>query len=99
MNSTTWRYAIGDGCPDICGWGNNEQQYYTNRPSNVQVQNGSLKITARRENYENKDFTSARLFTKDRFEFQYGRVEIRAKYLRDRARGRHFGCLEAISIP
>ena len=79
VNSTTWRYAIGDGCPDICGWGNNEQQYYTNRPSNVQVQNGSLKITARRENYENKDFTSARLFTKDRFEFQYGRVEIRAK--------------------
>ena len=44
VNSTTWRYAIGDGCPDICGWGNNEQQYYTNRPSNVQVQNGSLKI-------------------------------------------------------
>ena len=79
MNTTLWQYEIGDGCPDLCGWGNNEQQYYTNRIDNARVQNGVLKITAKRENYDNKDFTSARLITKDRFEFQYGRVEIRAK--------------------
>ena len=79
LNSTIWQYEIGDGCPDLCGWGNNEQQYYTNRIDNARVQNGTLKITAKRENYENKDFTSARLITKNRFEFQYGRVEIRAK--------------------
>ena len=91
LNSTIWQYEIGDGCPDLCGWGNNEQQYYTNRIDNARVQNGTLKITAKRENYENKDFTSARLITKNRFEFQYGRVEIRANFLLVKELGQHCG--------
>lgn len=79
LDTTTWSYEIGDGCPDLCGWGNNEQQYYTNRSSNVRVENGVLKITAKSETYQNSNYTSARLISKGKFEFQYGRVEIRAK--------------------
>lgn len=79
INPAVWSFEIGDGCPNLCGWGNNEQQYYTSRPDNARVENGSLKITAKREAYQSKDFTSARMISKGKFEFQYGRVEIRAK--------------------
>lgn len=69
-----WSYNTGAG-----GWGNNEAQHYTNRSENVTVENGMLKITAKREFYEGADFTSARLVTKDKMEFTYGKVEVRAK--------------------
>lgn len=74
-----WGYDIGDGCPNICGWGNNELQYYTNRTDNVIVSNGTLKIIAKAENYNGKAYTSARLLSKDKFSFKYGKVEARAK--------------------
>ncbi|MGB7842954.1 MAG: glycoside hydrolase family 16 protein, partial [Salinimicrobium sp.] len=73
-NSANWGYDIGGG-----GWGNNESQYYTNRPENVKVENGLLKITARKENYEGAAYTSARLKTQGKFNFKYGKVEVRAK--------------------
>jgi len=71
---TNWTFETGAG-----GWGNNELQYYTNRSQNAQVTGGSLKITAVKENFNGSPYTSARLVTKDKFEFKYGRVEIRAK--------------------
>ncbi len=74
-----WTYDIGNGCPDLCGWGNGESQYYTDRPANVIVEDGVLKLTARAEAFEGFDYTSARLLSKDIFAFQYGRVEVRAK--------------------
>lgn len=74
-----WGYDLGNGCPDICGWGNNELQYYTNRPENVIVSGGTLKIIARAENYSGKAYTSARILSKDKFSFKYGKVEVRAK--------------------
>ncbi|MEM9819768.1 MAG: family 16 glycosylhydrolase [Bacteroidota bacterium] len=62
-------------------WFNNEIQHYTNRTDNAFVENGVLKIVAKRETFtdqgQTKDFTSARLNSK--FAFQYGKVEIRAK--------------------
>ncbi len=73
-NSSKWTYDIGGS-----GWGNGEYQYYTSRPENVIVQDGFLKITAKKENYMGKEYTSARLISRDLFEFEYGRVEIRAK--------------------
>lgn len=79
INAATWSFEMGDGCPNLCGWGNNEQQSYTNRPDNARVEDGLLKITAKREAYQNRDFTSSRMISKGKFEFQYGRVEIRAK--------------------
>lgn len=73
-NSSKWGYDLGAG-----GWGNNESQYYTNRAENVIVENGVLKITARKENYEGAEYTSARLLTQGKFSFTYGKVEVRAK--------------------
>lgn len=73
---TNWNYDIGKGGN---GWGNNEAQYYTDRPDNVVVEDGLLKITAKKENYEGSDYTSSRLKTQGKFYFTYGRVDIRAK--------------------
>ena len=69
-----WGYDIGG-----TGWGNNELQYYTNNASNASVADGILKITARRESVEGKEYTSARLVTKNKGDFLYGRFEIKAK--------------------
>lgn len=72
-----WGYDIGTGSG---GWGNNELQYYTNRPENVIVQGGVLKIIAIKENYSGSAYTSARLLTKGKYSFKYGRIEVRAKF-------------------
>lgn len=71
-----WTYNIGNGGD---GWGNNESQYYTKRPENVTINNGLLKITAKREDYNGHSYTSTRMLTRGLFEFTYGRVEARAK--------------------
>lgn len=73
-DSSIWSYDIGSG---VNGWGNQELQYYTDRSTNVSVQNGVLLITAQRENFEGAAYTSARLLTKDKFEQRYGRFEAR----------------------
>jgi len=75
-DTTKWGYDIGTGSN---GWGNNESQYYTKRPENVIVSNGTLKIIAKKENFSGASYTSARLITHNLFDFTYGRVEIRAK--------------------
>ena len=71
-----WSFEIGRGQN---GWGNNELQYYTDRPENVVVQNGIMVITARQESYQGAGYTSARLITKDKFEQRYGRFEARIR--------------------
>lgn len=75
-NSSIWTYDIGRGQN---GWGNNELQYYTDRPTNVTVQNGYLIITAEEESYQGASYTSARLLTKGLFEQKFGRFEARIK--------------------
>lgn len=75
-DATKWGYDIGTGSG---GWGNAELEYYTNRPVNSIVQGGVLKITAIKENYSGSTYTSARLLSKDKFSFKYGKVEISAK--------------------
>jgi beta-glucanase (GH16 family) len=74
INPDNWAYEFGGW-----GWGNGEAQYYTDRPENARVENGLLVIEARFEKYEDKYYTSARLVTQDLQEFQYGRIEARAK--------------------
>ncbi len=79
-DTTKWSYDVGDGCPNICGWGNNELQYYTNANlENARVENGKLIITAKKEAMGSKQFTSARLASKNKGDWKYGRMEIRAK--------------------
>ena len=75
-NPSLWSYNIGTGNN---GWGNNELQYYTDRPENIVVENGMLKITAIRELYLGSGYTSARILTKGKFEKKYGRFEARIK--------------------
>ncbi|MFT3982009.1 MAG: family 16 glycosylhydrolase [Ferruginibacter sp.] len=75
-NSSKWTYDLGTGSG---GWGNQELQYYTDRPENVIVEGGMLKIKSIRENYSGSTFTSARIKTQGKFDFKYGKVEARAK--------------------
>lgn len=74
LDTTKWDFDLGGG-----GWGNNELQYYTDRSENARRENGYLIIEARREAYENRNYTSARLVTRDRATWNRGRVAIRAK--------------------
>jgi len=79
-DSTKWAYSIGDGCPELCGWGNNELQYYTDkRLKNARVEEGVLIIEVHKEEFENSMFTSAKLVTQGKQDWKYGRFEIRAK--------------------
>jgi beta-glucanase (GH16 family) len=76
-DSTKWNYDIGTGNN---GWGNAESQFYTDRPSNVQMDGlGNLVITARKENFGGRSYTSARIKTKGLFSQKYGRFETRLK--------------------
>ncbi len=75
-NPANWSYNTGTGNN---GWGNNESQFYTDRPENIIVEDGFLKITAQRENFSGREFTSSRIVTENKFEFTYGRVDARAK--------------------
>ena len=75
-----WSYSVGDGCPELCGWGNNELQYYTERRlKNARVVDGILTIEVHREKIGNRDFSSAKLTTLNKADWKYGRFEIRAK--------------------
>lgn len=79
-DSTKWAYSVGDGCPDLCGWGNNELQYYTEkRLKNARVKDGVLTIEVHKEDFESSAFTSAKLVTRNKQDWKYGRFEIRAK--------------------
>jgi len=78
-DASKWAIQTGGG-----GWGNNELEYYTARPQNVQVSGGNLIITAIKEDYTGADgiarhYTSARLQTKGLFSQQYGRFEARIR--------------------
>ncbi len=75
-NTAIWKYDIGTGSN---GWGNNELQYYTDRPENIIVEDGMLKITAIQESFEGSGYTSARINTKGLFTQAYGRFEARIK--------------------
>lgn len=74
-----WNYDIGTGEEFFGrpGWGNNELQYYTDRPENIKVEDGVLHITAREEAFEGSAFTSAKILTREIFQTTYGRFEAR----------------------
>lgn len=79
-DSTKWSYDAGPG-----GWGNNELQYYTaKRAENARVEDGHLIIEARREPWEDSSYTSARLISKGKGDWQYGKIEVKAKIPRGR---------------
>ena len=78
LDESKWTIVEGDGCPELCGFGNNELQVYSR--DNIEVSGGTLKITA----LDNPQlgaaaYTSGRINTRDKFEFRYGRVEFSAR--------------------
>ena len=73
-NSNKWGYDLG-----ASGWGNKELQYYTDRRDNSYVTDGTLKIVAKKEAFSSSQYTSARLLSKGKYSFKYGKVEVRAK--------------------
>ncbi len=74
LNEQIWNYELGDGCPNICGWGNNERQIYTKE--NHKLKGGKLYITAKKDG---EKYTSTRITTAGKKEFKYGYMETRAK--------------------
>lgn len=73
-NADIWNYEIGNGNN---GWGNREVQFYTEE--NVSIIDDVMRITLRAEERSGFDYTSSRLNTLGKFDFQYGRIEFRAK--------------------
>ncbi|GHE72333.1 MULTISPECIES: glycoside hydrolase family 16 protein [Roseivirga] len=79
LDTTRWTAYVGDGCPDLCGFGNNELQYYTDRPENINLAHGILTITALADSFKTRAYSSAKLITKNKGDWKYGRVEVRAR--------------------
>ena len=71
INTLDWTFEFGGS-----GWGNNELQYYTD--NNALLYEGNLVIEARQEPFGGRQYTSTRMITMNKMEFQYGRVDIRA---------------------
>lgn len=72
LNLDNWDFDLGGH-----GWGNAELQHYTT--NNFTVKDGFLTIEARKEKFEDKEFTSSRLVTRNKHDLLYGKVEVRAK--------------------
>ena len=78
LSTTDWSYDSGDGCPGLCGWGNNELEYYTAPPNNLIFQDGKMIIEARAETFGGKNYTSTKIKTQGKKTFRFGRIDIRA---------------------
>lgn len=76
IDTGNWTFEMGDGCPNLCGWGNQELQYYTE--DNAWIEDGNLVIEAKSESKGGRNYTSTRMITKDKQSFKYGRIDIRA---------------------
>lgn len=75
-DTSKWNYDVGSDH----GWGNNELEYYTyRRKENARVENGKLIIEARKEKADSFNYTSARLLTRGKASWQYGKIEVKAK--------------------
>src|SRR5256884_1573301 len=84
VDSSKWSFDTGTGCPNNCGWGNNELETYTSRAANSDQEGGFLVIKALKETFtgtdgQTRNFTSARLLTRNKFSQAFGRFEARIK--------------------
>jgi beta-glucanase (GH16 family) len=78
IDPTKWEHEVNAN-----GGGNNELQYYTARSKNSRVEDGHLVIEAHKESYKGdegtREYTSARMRTRGKGDWVYGRMEIRAR--------------------
>lgn len=78
VDLSKWTFETGTGCDiSLCGWGNNELQYYQSK--NATVSNGILSITAKKEKVLGSSYTSARMKSLLKGDWTYGRFEARIK--------------------
>lgn len=75
LNTDVWNIEVNGS-----GGGNQEKQYYTDRPENLRVEDGNLVIEARKEEYNNREYTSARINSRDKRYFKYGKIEARIMF-------------------
>lgn len=75
LNTADWNIEVNGN-----GGGNQELQYYTDRATNLRVENGTLIIEARKESYMGKRYTSARINTMNKHTFLYGKIEARIAF-------------------
>lgn len=73
LNEDFWTFEIGNG---TWGWGNNELEYY--RKDNTELTDGFIVIEARDEKFGGFNYTSSRIITKNKFDFTFGRIDVRA---------------------
>ena len=78
LDSNFWNIYVGNGCPELCGFGNNELQHYTSDSLNIKVENGQLILTALYDSIS-KIFSSAKITTNDKIDFKNGYLEVVAK--------------------
>lgn len=83
IDTNVWTHEVGDGCPNLCGWGNNEYQSYSDSKENSYIENGNLVIKAihtNKNSYSNRgNYSSARLKSQGKFAFKYGLVVARMR--------------------
>ena len=80
LDFSKWSFQNGDGCdlgPNLCGWGNNELQWY--QPNNAVLEDGKLKIIAKREQVQNSNYTSSKIRSINKGDWTYGRFEASIK--------------------
>ncbi len=80
LDQSNWEYMYGTGSQyGIPGWGNSELQYYTDRKENIYIEDNKLHIRAKEESFATRSYTSARIRSKNKADFLYGKIEARAK--------------------
>jgi beta-glucanase (GH16 family) len=79
LSNSTWGYDLGNGGPDVPGWGNNEAEYYTSNLANARIEGSELIIEALQQSDSGFDYTSARLTTLPSLNFTYGKLDIVAE--------------------
>ncbi|MEP7322252.1 MAG: family 16 glycosylhydrolase [Saprospiraceae bacterium] len=80
LNLSNWSYQIGDGCDiNLCQWGNSELEWYTSTKENVLVSDGTLKLIAKQQTIQTRNYTSGRIRTNQKVDIKFGRIEARMK--------------------
>ncbi|MBQ6886781.1 MAG: family 16 glycosylhydrolase [Lachnospiraceae bacterium] len=94
LDMSNWSYNTGyfldPSDPNTFGWGNNEEEYYTDDADNIFVNDGALHLVAKYDPYTftctdaaqtkvTADYSSGKIISKDKVSFTYGRVDFRAK--------------------
>ncbi|WP_165823907.1 carbohydrate-binding protein [Pseudochryseolinea flava] len=88
LDQSKWDIEVGGG-----GWGTGQLDYATARPENIRIENGKLVLEIRKENYEGHQYTSGRIRTYKKVDFQYGRIEARLKGVYSQGNGFAFWLL------